>query len=115
MAKKLTQADIARQTLIQLAKKGEPPTPENYSTTYQQIAGQDVAGTQTSKTPSVNSTLEKVLAKASETNPKFHANEKAINNAVKKQDWLKTQRSWQKKFKHSCVHGAMAMMKEWRL
>jgi diguanylate cyclase len=81
MKKTIPPADIARQTLIQLAKKSLPPTPEHYATTYNEIAGV--------KSPSVNQSLQKVLQKAGTKNPSYEKAEKAISSAVKKQDWEK--------------------------
>jgi diguanylate cyclase len=81
-------AEIARQTLIQLAKNSLPPTPENYTAAYKEIAGSKAIDA-----PSVNKTLQKVLADVSKQHPKFIEIEEAINKAVKKQDWagLETQ------------------------
>ncbi|MEE9332216.1 MAG: diguanylate cyclase [Methylophilaceae bacterium] len=84
-------ADIARQTLMQLAKRSLPPTPENYANAYEEIAG-----TKAVDAPSVNKTLQKVLAVASKKNSAFVATEKSINVAVKKQDWPALEKQFQK-------------------
>ncbi len=93
MAIKNAAADFARQTLIQLAKKGVPPTPANYTTTYNEIAGMKAIDA-----PSVNNVLQKVLMSASHKNPKFAANEKAINQAIKKHDWVALETQFRKLF-----------------
>lgn len=86
-------ADIARQTLIQLAKNSLPPTPENYAATYKEIAGSKAIDA-----PSVNKTLQKVLVDASNKNPQFIDIENSINKAVKKQDWPALEAQFQKLF-----------------
>ncbi len=91
MAKTLSPADIARQTLIRLGQKSVPPTPANYTTTYNEIAGMKAIDA-----PSVNNTLQKVLASASNNNPKFATNEKAINKAIKRQDWVALETQFRK-------------------
>lgn len=92
--KNLTEpADLARQTLIQLAKNSLPPTPENYAATYKKIAGSKAIDA-----PSVNKTLQKVLIAASKKNPQFEAVEKVIARAVKKQDWTTLEKQFEKLF-----------------
>lgn len=86
-------ADIARQTLIQLAKNSLPPTPENYAATYKEIAGSKAIDA-----PSVNKTLQKVLTDASKKSPQYEPIEKAINTAVKKQDWIALEKQFQQLF-----------------
>lgn len=81
-------SDIARQTLIQLAKNSLQPTPENYAAAYNEIANSKGV-----ESPSVHKTLQSVITKAGKKNPKILLNGKAISAAVKKQDWqaLETQ------------------------
>lgn len=86
-------ADLARQTLIQLAKNSLPPTPENYAATYDEIAG-----LKSKSTPTVNSVLQKVLIEASKSNLQYGAAEKAIAKAVKKQNWTALETQFQKLF-----------------
>lgn len=74
-------ADIARQTLIQLANKSLPPTPDNYAAVYNSIAGH--------KAPSVHQSLQKTLLKASKSNPRYKESGKVILSAVEKQNWTK--------------------------
>lgn len=78
----MSPADIARQTLIQLAKRSLPPTPENYENTYNEIAG-----IKDNNISSLSQTLRKVLTNASKSNTLNSPTEKAITTAIKKQDW----------------------------
>jgi diguanylate cyclase len=89
----MVPTDIARQTLIQLAKKSLPPTPENYAATYKEIAG-----IKDTTRPSINKILQKVLVDASKTNPQYLETEKAINQAVNYQDWAGLEAQFQKLF-----------------
>jgi len=93
MPNKLSPADIARQTLIKLAQKSVPPTPANYTMTYNEIAGMKAIDS-----PSANNTLQKVLASASQKNPKFTVSEKAINKAIKQHDWVALETQFRKLF-----------------
>ena len=81
-----TPAEIARKTLLELAKVGLPPTPENYAQVYEEISG-STAGRGTT----LNSTLQKVLMDAGNKDAKFLATNNAINKALKKQDWAKVE------------------------
>jgi diguanylate cyclase len=82
MEQKLTPLEIARQTLIQLSKSQKPPTPENYSKVYDEIAG----------TASLNGkalldiTLNKVLTEKGKEHPKYAAIAKRIPNLIEKND-----------------------------
>lgn len=82
MKKNNLTSDIARQTLIQLAKNSLQPTPENYATAYNKIASSKGV-----ESPSIHKALESVIAKAGKKDPKMLLNGKAISMAVKKQDW----------------------------
>lgn len=94
-------ADIARQTLIHLAKNSLPPTPENYAAAYAEISGSKAIGA-----PSVNATLQKVLIDASKKNPQYTSTEQAIAKAVKKQDWAALETQFQKLFLDTADHNA---------
>lgn len=82
MEQTISPTDAARQTLISLSKRSLPPTPENYSTAYNEIIG-----VKASDVPSVSLTLKKVLLDASKNSPKYIAVEKAIASAIKKKNW----------------------------
>lgn len=100
-------ADIARQTLIQLAKNSLPPTPENYAATYMEIAGSNAIDA-----PSVNKTLQKVLIDASKKYPQYLEIEKSINKAVKKQDWSGLEAEFQKLFSDN-MKGSSSSVVNW--
>jgi diguanylate cyclase len=87
---KLTAADIARQTLIQLVKEGLPPTPENYAAKYNEIIG--------NKEPSVYEILKDVLINAGKKTPQYAEAEKAISLAIKEQDWAGLEIKFRKLF-----------------
>ncbi|ACT48672.1 sensor domain-containing diguanylate cyclase [Methylotenera mobilis] len=82
MEQKLTPLEIARQTLIQLSKSQKPPTPENYSRVYDEIAG----GTSPSSKALLDTTLNKILAEKSKEHPKYAAIAKRIPNLIEKND-----------------------------
>lgn len=77
-----TPLDIARETLIQLSKSQTPPTPENYSKVYDEIAG-----TSSSNNKSLlNTALNKVLAEKSKEHPKYATIAKRIAGLIEKND-----------------------------
>lgn len=65
MENKPTSLELARQTLIQLAKTHSHPTPENYRRVYEEIAGIQSED----QTNILQTTLEKVLLEQSKSNP----------------------------------------------
>lgn len=82
MEQKLTPLEIARQTLIQLAKSQKPPTPENYTQVYNQIAG---IASSNGKTL-LDITLTKVLAEKGKEHSKYAAIAKRIPTLIEKND-----------------------------
>jgi len=82
MEQKLTPLEIARQTLIQLSKSQKPPTPENYSQVYDEIAG----NTSSNGKALLDITLSKVLAEKSKEHPKYAAIAKRIPTLIEKND-----------------------------
>jgi len=82
MEQKLTPLEIARQTLIQLSKSQKPPTPENYSKVYDEIAG----GAPSNGKALLDITLNKVLAEKSKEHPKYAAIAKRIPTLIEKND-----------------------------
>jgi len=82
MEQKLTPLEIARQTLIQLSKSQKPPTPENYSKVYDEIAG----GTPSNGKALLDITLNKVLVEKGKEHPKYAAIAKRIPNLIEKND-----------------------------
>ena len=82
MEQKLTSPEIARQTLIQLAKSQRPPTPENYRQVYDEIAGTASANSKAI----LNNTLNKVLLDKSKENAEYATIAKKISGLIDKQD-----------------------------
>jgi len=82
MEQKLTPLEIARQTLIQLSKSQKPPTPENYSKVYDEIAG----GTPSNGKPLLDITLNKILVEKGKEHPKYASIAKRIPNLIEKND-----------------------------
>lgn len=81
MDPKLTPLEIARQTLIKLSKSQIPPTPENYSRVYDEIAG-----TTTDHSTILVKSLDKILLEKSKSSPKHATIAKKISSALQKQD-----------------------------
>ncbi len=86
--------DIARQTLLQLSKRNQLPTPENYLSVYNEIAGIKTIDS----TRGLGSTLQKVLLDAGKQQPKFIAIERSVTSFVEKQDWIKLEEQLRKLF-----------------
>lgn len=86
--------DIARQTLLQLSKRNQLPTPENYLSVYNEIAGIKAIDS----TRGLGSTLQKVLLDAGKQQPKFIAIERSVTSFVEKQDWIKLEEQLRKLF-----------------
>lgn len=82
MNQKLSPLEIARQTLIQLAKSQKPPTPENYSLVYREISGTSSQ----SDITLLHQSLEKVLLEKSKSNPKYTDIIKKISSLIENQD-----------------------------
>jgi len=82
MEQKLTPLEIARQTLIQLSKSQKPPTPENYSKVYDEIAG----GAPSNGKALLDITLNKVLVEKGKEHPKYAAIAKRIPTLIEKND-----------------------------
>lgn len=82
MEQKMTPLELARQTLIQLSKSQKPPTPENYSRVYDEIAGIE----SNSQSTVLSKSLEKVLHHLGEHSPKYLSLAQKIAVLVKKQD-----------------------------
>lgn len=81
----MTPIELARQTLMQLAKNQIPPTPENFHRVYDEISG--VASADHSVT--LNKTLKKVLHEMGKDNPKYLAAAQEVNALVEQHDATK--------------------------
>jgi diguanylate cyclase len=82
MNNKLTSAELARLTLIQLSKSQSEPTPENFRRIYEEIAGIKSGST----SEYLGTHVEKVLSGLGKENPKFLATTQKILSSLKKQD-----------------------------
>lgn len=85
MNQKITPLELARQTLLQLAKNKTPPTPDNYRRVYDEISG--VKSEDNSAL--LNESLNNVLYEAGKEQPKYIASAKAIATLVEKNDQAK--------------------------
>lgn len=81
MDQKLTPLEIARQALIKLSKSQIPPTPENYSRVYDEIAG-----TTTDHSAILVKILDKILLEKGKNSPKLATVAKKISSALQRQD-----------------------------
>lgn len=79
----MTPLELARQTLIQLSKSQSPPTPENYRSVYNKLAG-----IESMDSAILNKSLEKVLLDIGKDKQKFAAAAQKISTSIKKQDSL---------------------------
>lgn len=82
MENKPTSLELARQTLIQLAKTHSHPTPENYRRVYEEIAGIQSKD----QTNILQTTLEKVLLEQSKSNPTYVNKSHEISALIAAQD-----------------------------
>jgi diguanylate cyclase len=82
MEQKMTPLELARQTLIQLTKSQKPPTPENYSRVYDEIAGIE----STDHSAILSKSLDRVLHNMGKNSPSYLAVAKKITTSIKKQD-----------------------------
>jgi diguanylate cyclase len=85
MQEKPTPIEIARQALMQLASRKVPPTPDNFRTVYDEIAGV----VSTNETLELAHVLDKVLHDAGKQRPKYIAAAQSIATLIEKKDWAK--------------------------
>lgn len=86
--------DIARQTLMQLSKNKQLPTPDNFRDVYNEIAGVKAVD----NSVNLGKTLQKVLHDAGKRRPIYSAAERAITPLIEKQDWTKLEEQLHKLF-----------------
>jgi diguanylate cyclase len=86
--------DLARQTLMQLVQRKLPPTPDNYRSVYDEIAGIKSVD----QSLELGKTLEKVLYDAGKKQPKFIVMAQTITPIIEKQDWKKLEDQLHKLF-----------------
>ncbi|MFA6178674.1 MAG: diguanylate cyclase [Candidatus Methylopumilus sp.] len=94
MNQKQSPIEIARQTLMQLAQRKTQPTPDNFRSVYDEIAGTKSAD----KSLELGKTLEKVLYEAGKHKPKYIAAAQAITPLIEKSDWAKLEEQLRKLF-----------------
>lgn len=94
MEQKSTPIELARQTLMQLVQRKLPPTPDNYRSVYDEIAGLKSVD----KSLELGKSLTKVLNEAGKKQPKYIAAAQAITPLVETQDWKKLEDQLQKLF-----------------
>lgn len=75
--------DIARQTLMQLASRKIQPTPDNFRTVYDEIAGIKSVDSSSALADSLN----EVLQTSSQENPRYLASAQAIKQSIESQNW----------------------------
>ena len=78
----MTPFELARQTLMQLAKSQSPPTPENYRRVYDEIAGEESVDS----TEILSAALNKVLSELGKDKPKYTVAANKVTALVKKND-----------------------------
>jgi diguanylate cyclase len=84
--------DIARQAFMRLSKEKRPPTPENYRSVYNEIAGIKT----TDKSDELGKALQKVLHDAGKRHSRYVAAERTITELLEKQDAIKLEGQLQK-------------------
>jgi diguanylate cyclase len=78
----MTPIELARQTLIQLSKSQQPPTPENFRRVYDEIAGIESVD----QTTILNDTLKKLLNELGRDHLRYADAATKISELIKKQD-----------------------------
>ncbi|HSH73341.1 MAG TPA: GGDEF domain-containing protein [Methylophilaceae bacterium] len=91
---KQSPIEIARQTLMQLTQRKIPPTPDNFRSVYDEIAGIRSVD----KSQELGKTLEKVLFEAGKHKPKYIAVAQAMSPLIEKGDWNKLEDQLRKLF-----------------
>ncbi len=94
MDQKNTPIEIARQTLMQLMHRKLPPTPDNFRSVYDEIAGTKSIDISLE----LGKTLEKVLHEAGKQKPKYIVAAQAIAPLIEKHDWSKLEEQLRKLF-----------------
>lgn len=85
MNKKISPLEIARQTLLELAKSKVPPTPDNYRRVYDEISGVQSENS----SDLLSQALGNILHEAGKDQPKYLTSAKAITLLVERCDQIK--------------------------
>lgn len=101
MNKTATPIDIARQTLMQLATRKTPPTPDNFRSVYDEIAGEKSED----QSLMLGQTLEKVLRDLGEKSPKYIMAAQTISPVIQKREWGKLEEQLKKLFPAASTDG----------
>ncbi|MCB5190839.1 GGDEF domain-containing protein [Methylobacillus arboreus] len=83
MQESASAIEIARQTLMQLASRKIPPTPDNFRAVYDEIAGVKSADSSTG----LANALDEVLLVAGLQSPKYLVAAQAIKQSVESSNW----------------------------
>ncbi len=111
MDKKQSPIEIARQTLMQLAARKTQPTPDNFRSVYDEIAG--VKSVDSSQ--ELGKTLNKVLQDAGHKSPKYRVVAQAIPPLLEQKDWAKLEEQLRKLFPASQQGSEVAAEVNWSL
>lgn len=85
MQESASAIEIARQALMQLASRKIPPTPDNFRTVYDEIAGVTSADHSTE----LANALDETLLVAGLQNPKYIASAQAIKQSIDARNWTR--------------------------
>ena len=85
MQESASAIEIARQALMQLASRKIPPTPDNFRTVYDEIAGVTSADSSTE----LANALDETLLVAGLQNPKYIASAQAIKQSIEAGNWTR--------------------------
>lgn len=85
MQESASAIEIARQALMQLASRKIPPTPDNFRTVYDEIAG--VASVD--RSAELANALDETLLVAGLQNPKYIASAQAIKQSIEAGNWTR--------------------------
>ncbi|MCB5185832.1 GGDEF domain-containing protein [Methylobacillus gramineus] len=85
MQQSASSIDIARQTLMQLASRKIQPTPDNFRTVYDEIAGVKSADSSVD----LANTLNDVLVSAGQQSPKYSTAAQSVKQSIESRNWPK--------------------------
>ena len=85
MQESASAIEIARQALMQLASRKIPPTPDNFRTVYNEIAGVASAD----RSSELANALDETLLVAGLQNPKYIASAQAIKQSIEAGNWTR--------------------------
>lgn len=101
MEKQQTPLEIARQTLIQLATRKTPPTPDNFRSVYDEISGVKSMN----QSEELAKVIDRVLHDLGKSTPKYIAVAQALNPMIDKGDWGRVEDQLKRILPSSVGHG----------